>query len=106
MLYVMSIPVWCRVSIVSKPGIWGYEATENAAKFGVHNVEIVSDLTEEALKDKPVPRLAFLVAQKDTIEQDIVTLKKINPDMKIIIYTLELQIFHIYSRNMELICLK
>ena len=58
---------------------------ENAAKFGVHNVEIVSDLTEEALKDKPVPRLAFLVAQKDTIEQDIVTLKKINPDMKIII---------------------
>ena len=65
---------------------------ENAAKFGVHNVEIVSDLTEEALKDKPVPRLAFLVAQKDTIEQDIVTLKKINPDMKIIIYTLELDI--------------
>ena len=59
---------------------------ENAAKFGVHNVEIVSDLTEEALKDKPVPRLAFLVAQ------DIVTLKKINPDMKIIIYTLELDI--------------
>ena len=65
---------------------------ENAAKFGVHNVEIVSDLTEETLKDKPVPRLAFLVAQKDTIEQDIVTLKKINPDMKIIIYTLELDI--------------
>lgn len=65
---------------------------ENAAKFGVHNVEIVSDLTEEVLKDKPVPRLAFLVAQKDTIEQDIVTLKKINPDMKIIIYTLELDI--------------
>lgn len=65
---------------------------ENAAKFGVHNVEIVSDLTEEVLKDKPVPRLAFLVAQKDTIEQDIVTLKKINLDMKIIIYTLELDI--------------
>lgn len=65
---------------------------ENAAKFGVHNVEIVSDLTEETLKDKPVPRLAFLVAQKETIEQDIVTLKKINPDMKIIIYTLELDI--------------
>ena len=35
LLYVMSIPVWCRVSIVSKPGIWGYEATENAAKFGM-----------------------------------------------------------------------
>jgi hypothetical protein len=35
LLYVMSIPVWSRVSRVSKPGIWGYEATENAAEFGM-----------------------------------------------------------------------
>lgn len=65
---------------------------ENVSKFGVHNVEILSELTEEALDGKPVPRLAFIVATKEDIENDIITLKKINPDIKFIIYTLELDI--------------
>ena len=65
---------------------------ENASKFGVHNVEIVSDLKVETLEKLPVPRIAFIVATKQDIESDIVNLLKINPNIKIIVYTLELDI--------------
>ena len=51
---------------------------ENASKFGTHNIEIIPEITVEA--------------QKSTIENDIVTLLKVNPKIKIIIYTLELDI--------------
>ena len=65
---------------------------ENASKFGTHNIEIIPEITVEALEKLPTPRLAFIVAQKSTIENDIVTLLKVNPKIKIIIYTLELDI--------------
>ena len=65
---------------------------ENVLKFGVHNVEIVSDLKEETLSNLPIPRIAFIVATRENIENDIVNLLKINPEMKFIIYTLELDI--------------
>ena len=65
---------------------------ENVSKFGVHNIEILSDLSVETLKKIPAPRLAFLVANKNTIEQDIANILKVNPKVKFIIYTLELDI--------------
>lgn len=65
---------------------------ENVSKFGVHNVEIISDLKEETLSNLPIPRIAFIVATRNDIENDIVNLLKINPEMKFIIYTLELDI--------------
>lgn len=65
---------------------------ENVAKFGVHNVEIISDLKDETLAKLPVPRVAFIVATREDIENDIVNLLKVNPDIKFIVYTLELDI--------------
>ena len=65
---------------------------ENVSKFGVHNVEIISDLSDETLAKIPVPRMAFIVATRDDIENDIVSLLKINPKIKFIVYTLELDI--------------
>ena len=65
---------------------------ENVSKFGVHNTEIISDVTEEALSKLPVPRIAFIVATRKDIENDIATLLKINPQIKFIVYTLELDI--------------
>lgn len=62
---------------------------DNVSKFGVHNVEIVSEISEESMADIPVPRLAFIVASK-RLEDEITTLLKINPKMEFIIYTLEL----------------
>lgn len=65
---------------------------ENISKFGVHNVEIISDLKEETLANLPVPRVAFIVATREDIENDISCLLKINPNIKFIVYTLELDI--------------
>lgn len=65
---------------------------ENISKFGVHNVEIISDLKEETLAKLPVPRVAFIVATREDIEDDIAILLKINPKIKFIVYTLELDI--------------
>lgn len=65
---------------------------ENVSKFGVHNVEIIPDLKEETFAKLPTPRLAFIVATRENIENDIETLLKVNPKMKFIVYTLELDI--------------
>ena len=65
---------------------------ENVDKFGVHNIEIISDLKEETLKNLPTPRIAFIVATKEHIEDDIISLLAINPNIKLMFYTLELDI--------------
>lgn len=57
---------------------------ENASKFGTHNIEIIPEITVEALEKLPTPRLAFIVAQKSTIENDIVTLLKVNRRLKLL----------------------
>ena len=83
---------------------------ENVAKFGLHNVEIIPDLSNESLEKIPVPRLAFIVATK-YLEEDIRRLLKKNPKMQFVIYTLELDIlsgiksiFEKYDiKNMEVI---
>lgn len=75
---------------------------DNTVKFGVHNVEIITDLKKETLSALPTPRLAFIVATK-TLEEDIKNLLAVNPRMEFVIYTLELdilsQIKGIFERN-------
>ncbi len=65
---------------------------ENVDKFGVHNVEIISDLKEDTLKNLPTPRISFIVADRENMENDIVSLLKVNPNMKFMFYTLELDV--------------
>ena len=64
---------------------------ENISKFGIHNVEIIPDLSEESLAKVPTPRLSFIVATK-YLERDIERLLKKNPKMQFVIYTLELDV--------------
>lgn len=64
---------------------------DNVKQFGVHNVQIIPDLGQESMDSIPVPRLAFIVANKH-LEEDIVRLLKKNPKMQFVIYTLELDI--------------
>lgn len=83
---------------------------ENVDKFGVKNVKIIPDLSEQSLSDVPVPRIAFIVATKN-LEEDIRNLLTKNPHMQFVIYTLELDIlsgigniFKIYGiKDMEVI---
>lgn len=82
----------------------------NVEKFGVHNIEIVPDMSPSSLSTLPTPRLAFIVATKN-LEQHIQNLLALNPSMQFVIYTLELDIlsgikalfekYHI--RNMEVL---
>lgn len=64
---------------------------DNVKQFGVHNVKIIPDLDKESMDSIPVPRLAFIVANKH-LEEDIARLLKKNPKMQFVIYTLELDI--------------
>ena len=48
-------------------------------------------MSEESLSRIPVPRLAFIVANR-YLESDIERLLKINPQMQFVIYTLDLGI--------------
>lgn len=62
---------------------------DNVTKFGVHNVEIISNVTKEDMAKVPTPRLAFIVAS-DRLEEEIKVLLSVNPKMQFIVYTLEL----------------
>ncbi len=64
---------------------------ENVNKFGLHNVTIIPDLSDESLEKIQTPRLSFIVATK-YLEHDIERLLKKNPKMQFVIYTLELDV--------------
>ena len=74
---------------------------ENIDKFGVHNVEVITDLEEDTLKNLPVPRLAFIVAKKGEIRKDIESILKVNPNCKFIFWTLELDVLSEIKYIME-----
>lgn len=73
---------------------------ENASKFGVHNVEIVENLEGDVLDKLPTPRLAFIVADKN-LEKHMQALVKKNPEIQIIIYTLELDMLMLAKSLLE-----
>ncbi len=83
---------------------------ENVGKFGLHNVEIVSDATKETLSKLPVPGTGFIVADKH-LEEEIQALLAVNPKCRFIIYTLDLgtltEIVNLFKKynigNMEVI---
>ena len=68
-----------------------FSMEENITKFGLNNVSIVSDTSRNSLKPLPVPSLSFIVAT-DRFEEEVQNLLKINPQMKFVVYTLELDI--------------
>lgn len=62
---------------------------ENVEKFGLTNIEIVSDTAELIKERMPVPRLSFIVAGNE-MEEQIRDLLNLNPKMQFIIWTVEL----------------
>lgn len=61
---------------------------ENVEQFGINNVSIIDHVDEETLKALPVPDVTMLVASA-SMEQEIETLLKFNPQMEFVIYTLD-----------------
>ena len=66
---------------------------ENVVRFGLRNVLIVDDM-ESYSHRWPVPDVAFLVASPK-LELELQTLVRVNPKIRVVIYTLE---FSIMSR--------
>lgn len=64
---------------------------ENVEHFGLHNVIIIDHIDEEAMKDCPVPSMVFMVASA-SMDQELAYLTKINPQIQVVIYTLDFQV--------------
>ncbi len=83
---------------------------ENIDHFGLSNVQVVDHVDEETFAALPVPQLVFLVASA-SMEQELDFLTKINPNIAVVIYTLDFkvaagieQVFERYGiRDMELL---
>ena len=61
---------------------------ENIDHFGLHNVSIIDHMDEDTMTGHPVPSRAFIVASA-SMEQEIECLLKLNPQIEIVIYTLD-----------------
>ena len=73
---------------------------ENIDHFGLHNVSIIDHMDEETMTGHPVPSLAFIVASA-SMEQEIECLLKLNPQIEIVIYTLDFTVAATLSNTFE-----
>ncbi|MCI8609765.1 MAG: precorrin-6B methylase [Firmicutes bacterium] len=73
---------------------------ENMEHFGLRNVMVIDHVDEAAMKDCPAPSLTFLVASA-TMEQELDYLMKLNPKMRVVIYTLDFQVAASLPRLLE-----
>ena len=64
---------------------------DNMAHFDLHNIKIIDHVDAESMKDCPVPSLVFLVASASA-EQELTYLTKVNPDINVVIYTLDFKV--------------
>lgn len=61
---------------------------ENISYYDLRNVTVVDLVSEENMKDCPVPSIAFIAASS-RLEYELDYLLKINPQMNLVIYTLD-----------------
>ena len=61
---------------------------DNVAHFDLHNIKIIDHVDEETMADCAPPSLVFLVASAST-EQELAFLTKQNPNINVVIYTLD-----------------
>ncbi len=61
---------------------------ENIDYFGLRNIQVVDHVDAESMKECPVPSLVFMVASA-SMEQELEYLTSINPDINVVIYTLD-----------------
>lgn len=64
---------------------------DNVHHFGLNNVIIIDHVDEENMKKCPVPSLVFLVASA-SMNQELAYLKKMNPQINVVMYTLDFQV--------------
>ena len=60
----------------------------NIEHFGLHNIKVIDHIGEDTMAGCAVPSLVFLVASA-SMEQEIQYLKALNPQIEIVVYTLD-----------------
>lgn len=60
----------------------------NISRFGLNNINVIDAVDDTGMKDQPIPSLAFLVASPH-LEQELECLLRVNPEIEIVIYTLD-----------------
>lgn len=60
----------------------------NIEHFGLHNIHIIDHVDKKTMEGYPVPSLVFLVASA-SMEQEIKCLLELNPNIEIVVYTLD-----------------
>ncbi len=73
---------------------------DNVNHFGLHNVVIIDHVDEQSMEGCPVPSLVFMVASA-SMDQELTYLKKINPQINVVIYTLDFQVAAGASKMLE-----
>ncbi len=73
---------------------------ENVDHFGLQNVKIIDHVDEETMKDCPVPATVFLVASA-SMESELAYLTSLNPDVRIVIYTLDFRVAALAGHMLE-----
>lgn len=61
---------------------------DNVEHFDLQNIKIIDHVDDKTMAECPVPSLVFLVASAST-EQELECLLKLNPNMSVVIYTLD-----------------
>lgn len=64
---------------------------DNVEHFGLQNVTIIDHVDEENMRGCPVPSLVFMVASA-SMEQELKYLSKLNPNLNVVIYTLDFKV--------------
>lgn len=73
---------------------------DNIDHFGLHNITIIDHVDDESVKDLPVPTLVFMVASA-SMDQELTCLTKLNPNLTVVIYTLDFQVAANIQKNLE-----
>lgn len=72
---------------------------DNVQHFGLQNVTVIDHVDEEGMQGLPIPSLVFMVASA-SMEQELACLTKLNPQIKVVIYTLD---FHVAAGAAEIL---
>lgn len=64
---------------------------DNMQHFGLQNIIVIDHVDEENMRNCPVPSLVFMVASA-SMEQELACLTKLNPQLRVVIYTLDFQV--------------
>jgi len=73
---------------------------DNIDHFGLQNISIIDHVDEETIKDLPVPTMVFMVASA-SMDQELACLTKLNPNLSVVIYTLDFQVAANIQKNLE-----